>query len=144
MVSLKSNTGICKPAIEVAAAAIFRDGLLLIASRPVGSYMEGLWELPGGKREKNESLERCLEREITEELGISVIIEYFLKNVEYEYEHFFLSLTVFVCSYACGEPKGLQGQKLLWVRPGDLGKYSFPPADVEVLPFLADIKIRTT
>ena len=135
---------ICKSRIEVAAAAILRDGLILITTRPSGSHMEGLWELPGGKREKNESLEQCLEREIIEELGISIKIEFPLKNIEYEYESFFLSLTVFVCSCVYGSPKGLQGQELLWVKPEDLAKYSFPPADMAVIPFLADIKIRTT
>jgi len=135
-----NSSHICKPSIEVAAAAIFRDGLILITTRPVGSYMEGLWELPGGKREKNESLEQCLEREIIEEIGISVKIKHSLKNVKYEYESFFISLTIFVCSCVCGNPRGLQGQKLLWVKPEDLVKYRFPPADMEVIPFLADIK----
>ena len=106
--------------------------------------MEGLWELPGGKREKNESLEQCLEREIAEELGISVKIEYCLKTVKHEYKSFFINLTVFVCSYVCGNPEGLCGQKLLWVKPEDLVKYNFLPADMSVIPFLTDIKIRTT
>jgi mutator protein MutT len=125
-----------KPHYHVAAALIWNNGRVLIAKRPQGSHLEGYWEFPGGKQEKGESLDECLEREIMEELGLRVKTDRALLTVEHDYGSKAISLHVFNCTCSAGEPKALEGQEIRWVAPGDFFKFSFPPPDMKVLEFI--------
>ncbi len=125
-----------KPHFNVTAGLIWKNGKVLIAKRPKGSHLEGLWEFPGGKQEKGESLRHCLEREIAEELGIEIKAGKLFLPVIHEYDYKVISLHTFSCTLLAGEPKALQCQEIRWVAPGDFFKFSFPPPDMKVLEFL--------
>lgn len=125
-----------KPHINVTAGLILKDGNILIAKRPPGYHLAGLWEFPGGKQENGESLEECLEREIREELDIDIRADGLLKTVVHEYEKKIVSLHVFECTHLKGEPKSLDGQEIKWVKPSELRRFEFPPPDREVIKLL--------
>ena len=129
-----------KPILHVTAGLIWKRGELLIAKRPKGVHLEGLWEFPGGKREEGESLKDCVEREIEEELGLKVRAVKELLTVEHEYTNNSVSLHVFHCTSPTGEPKCLQAQDIKWIEPAGLGKYTFPPPDEKVVEFLLSWK----
>ena len=118
--------------VEVVAAVIERDGLILIARRPAASHLGGLWEFPGGKRDVGERPEAALAREIREELGAAATVGPLLETVDWTYPEKRVRLSFFRCEIA-GEPRPLEGQEILWVRPADLGRYRFPPADATLL-----------
>jgi len=125
-----------KPHIHVTAGMIYKGGSILIARRPQGYHLAGLWEFPGGKQEPDETLEECLEREILEELDIEVKAKRLFMTVVHEYEKKIVSLHVFECILLGGDPKGLDGQEFKWVRPSELRGYEFPPPDQEVIELL--------
>jgi mutator protein MutT len=125
-----------KPHFHVTAGLVWSNGRVLIAKRPEGSHLEGLWEFPGGKQERGESLKDCLEREIDEELGLKVRVDNGLLTVDHEYEEKVISLHVFNCTPLSGGPKALDCEKIRWVDPFDLKKFSFPPPDVKVIEYL--------
>jgi len=118
--------------IDVVAAVIERGGRILIARRPAGLHLGGLWEFPGGKQKPGESPTLALEREIREELGVAVTVGPLLESVDWTYPEKRVRLAFFRCTVA-EEPRALEGQELAWVRPGELGRYEFPPADAVLL-----------
>ena len=118
--------------IDVVAAVIERGGRILIARRPAGLHLGGLWEFPGGKQKPGESPTLALEREIREELGVAVTVGPLLESVDWTYPEKRVRLAFFRCTVA-DEPRALEGQELAWVRPGELGRYEFPPADAVLL-----------
>ena len=122
-----------KPHFHVTAGLIWKNGKVLIAKRPKGSHLEGFWEFPGGKQEKGESLRHCLEREITEELGIEIKAGKLFLPVKHEYDYKVISLHTFNCTLLTGEPKALQGQEIRWVGPARLCEFEFPPPDMLVV-----------
>ena len=126
-----------KPHLNVAAGVIWRRGKILIAKRPQGYPLEGLWEFPGGKQEKGETLKDCLEREIAEELGIKIDIEGALMTVYHEYDSRSVSLHVYNCSHVGGEARALEGQEIRWVYPDELETFTFPPPDIKVIEFIS-------
>jgi len=115
-------------ATEVVAAVIEREGRILIARRPAGSHLGGLWEFPGGKRQAGETPEAALVREIREELDAAVTVGELLEDVEWSYPEKTVTLRFFRCALE-GDPRAVEGQELAWVAPADLGRYDFPPAD---------------
>ena len=125
-----------KPHYHVTAALIWKNGKVLIAKRPKGSHLEGYWEFPGGKQEKGENLEECLEREIREELGLTIKTDQVLLTVEHDYGSKAISLHIFNCTFSRGEPEALECQEFRWVAPGDFLKFTFPPPDRKVAEFL--------
>jgi mutator protein MutT len=125
-----------KPHFQVAAGLIWKDGRVLVARRPRGSHLEGLWEFPGGKQEKGESLKACLEREIREELGLRIRAEEVLLTVDHEYGSRVISLHALRCTCIEGEAKAMEGQELRWMNPAELNKLTFPPPDRAVIEFL--------
>lgn len=125
-----------KPHINVTAGLISHGENILIARRPHGYHLAGLWEFPGGKQEPDETLEECLEREIKEELDIEIIAKRRLMTVRHEYEKKIVSLHVFECAHIKGTPRGLDGQEIKWVKPSELRKYNFPPPDNKVIELL--------
>ncbi|MGO8703946.1 MAG: A/G-specific adenine glycosylase [Candidatus Brocadiia bacterium] len=117
----------------VAAGVVRRGKLILIDRRKPEGLLGGLWEFPGGKRKENESLERCLTREIREELGIRVKIVRPLISVPHAYTHFRITLHVYECRYLSGVPRALGCAEWRWVRPDELDHYAFPSANRKVI-----------
>lgn len=130
------------PTILVAAVALVDDdNRVLIAQRPEGKSMAGLWEFPGGKVEKGETPEVALIRELKEELAIDVT-EACLAPFTFAshcYENFHLLMPLYVCRRWNGIPRPTEGQTLKWVRAARLGDYDMPPADVPLIAMLRDL-----
>ncbi len=123
-----------------AAALIDPDGRVLLAQRPEGKSMAGLWEFPGGKVEPGESPEAALIRELSEELGIETKESCLapLCFASHGYESFHLLMPLFACRRWDGVATPREGQRLAWVRPRELGNYPMPPADLPLIPMLRD------
>lgn len=123
-----------------AVALIDRDGRVLLAQRPEGKSMAGLWEFPGGKVEHGETPEAALIRELQEELGINTWQSCLapLTFASHSYESFHLLMPLFACRKWEGTPQSQEGQALKWVRPNDLKSYPMPPADVPLIAILRD------
>jgi mutator protein MutT len=114
--------------VDVVAAVIERDGRILIARRPAGGHLGGLWEFPGGKRRRDETPEAALVRELREELDATATVGELLEDVVWTYPEKTIRLRFFRCLVA-GELHAAEGQEIAWVRPSELGGYAFPPAD---------------
>lgn len=123
-----------------AAALIDRDGRVLLAQRPEGKSMAGLWEFPGGKIETGETPEAALIRELHEELGINTWSSCLapLTFASHSYENFHLVMPLFACRKWEGIPQAREGQVLKWVAPNELRSYPMPAADVPLIPILRD------
>jgi 8-oxo-dGTP diphosphatase len=123
-----------------AVALIDRDGRVLLARRPEGKSMAGLWEFPGGKVEPGETPEAALIRELREELGIETWRSCLapLTFASHGYEGFHLLMPLFACRKWEGTPRAKEGQELKWVRAQDLRDYPMPPADIPLIPILRD------
>ncbi|MEL6293136.1 MAG: (deoxy)nucleoside triphosphate pyrophosphohydrolase [Pseudomonadota bacterium] len=123
-----------------AVALIDPDGRVLLAQRPEGKSMAGLWEFPGGKVEADETPEAALIRELDEELGIGTWESCLapLTFASHSYDHFHLLMPLFVCRKWEGTPTSREGQKLAWVRPNALRDYPMPAADIPLIPILRD------
>ena len=127
--------------LVVAVALIDTDGRVLIAERPEGKALAGLWEFPGGKIEPGERPEQTLIRELHEELGIFVEEPCLapLTFASYAYESFHLLMPLYVCRRWSGFVQPREGQRLKWVRPRDLRGYPMPPADEPLIPPLIEL-----
>lgn len=136
----KPDTG-AKPLVLVAACALIdTDGRILLARRPEGKSMAGLWEFPGGKLNPGETPEAALIRELREELGIDVAESCLaaFAFASHAYEKFHLLMPLYLCRRWTGRPVGREGQALAWVRPEKLADYKVPPADKPLIPLLRD------
>ncbi|MFN0066888.1 MAG: (deoxy)nucleoside triphosphate pyrophosphohydrolase [Limisphaerales bacterium] len=122
-----------RPPVEVAAALVFRDGRLLIAQRPPGKHLAGLWEFPGGKREPDETWEACLRREIREELDCDVEVGECLAEIGHDYPEKSVLLRFHVCRLQDGEPRAVGCAAVAWVTREGLARHEFPPADAALL-----------
>lgn len=129
-----------KIVLVAAVALIDRDGRVLLAQRPEGKSMAGLWEFPGGKVEAGETPEACLIRELHEELGIGTWESCLapLTFASHAYDDFHLLMPLFVCRKWEGTPQPREGQNLSWARPNALRTYPMPPADIPLIPVLQD------
>ncbi len=123
-----------------AVALIDVDGRVLLAQRPEGKSMAGLWEFPGGKVEPGETPEAALIRELQEELGIDTWASCLapLTFASHSYDDFHLLMPLFACRKWNGMVQGREGQALKWVRAADLKSHPMPPADVLLIPILRD------
>ena len=117
------------PHYDVAAAVIPRAEKVLLARRPEGKMLGGLWEFPGGKRERGERLPACLRRELREELGVSVRVREKILAVKHAFSHFRITLHVFRCDSLRGDPKPIGAAAVRWVRVRDLADYPMGRAD---------------
>ena len=124
------------PRIVVTAAVIRRDGAFFITRRHQGVHLEGYWEFPGGKCDPGESLERCLAREIREELDVEVRVGRELLSCAHEYPGRTVELHFFDCEMA-GEPRAVLGQEMRWVSREELQDLQFPPADDVLIDLLS-------
>jgi 8-oxo-dGTP diphosphatase len=130
------------PVLLVAAVALVdADGRVLIAQRPPGKSMAGLWEFPGGKVHEGESPEAALVRELKEELGIdtseSCLAPFTFAS--HRYDGFHLLMPLYVCRVWQGTARPLEGQQLAWARVDRLKDYPMPPADVPLVSMLRDL-----
>ena len=129
-----------KPRLRVVAAALFdAQGRVLIAERPVGKHMAGWWEFPGGKVAGDESDAQALVRELREELGIEALPQMQIMTLSHEYPDRVVDLVLWRVS-SRGEPQGLDGQQLKWVRCDSLEEQRLLPADrpfIEALQLLS-------
>lgn len=130
-----------KMLLVVAVALVDADGRVLLAQRPEGKSMAGLWEFPGGKVHEGETPEAALIRELNEELGIDVKESCLapLTFASHTYETFHLLMPLYVCRRWEGTVHGREGQQLAWVRPVRLGDYPMPPADKPLIAMLIDL-----
>ena len=130
-----------KIVLVAACALIDTDGRILLAQRPEGKNLAGLWEFPGGKVESGETPEDALIRELQEELGITTKHACLapLTFASYAYEKFHLLMPLYICRRYEGIARSMEGQALKWVKPKDLRAYPMPPADEPLIPFLMDI-----
>ena len=126
--------------LVTAVALIDRDGRILLAQRPEGKSLAGLWEFPGGKVEPGETPEAALIREMKEELGIDTKASCLapLTFASHSYDDFHLLMPLFACRRWEGIPAPHEGQKLAWVAPNRLRDYPMPPADLPLIPILRD------
>ena len=124
------------PYFEVTAAVIRQNGRLLIAQRPLGGRLGGLWEFPGGKQESGETLLHCLRREIKEELGVRIKVGRPIVSIDHAYTHFKITLHAFECEVVAGKPQKLQVENFKWVRMSELDKYAFPKTDLKIIAAL--------
>ena len=130
-----------KVVLVAACALIDADGRVLIAERPPGKSMAGLWEFPGGKVDPGERPEDALIRELKEELGITVKEACLapLTFASHSYEDFHLLMPLYVCRRWEGMVSAREGQRLAWVRPNRLKEYPMPPADVPLISHLTTL-----
>jgi 8-oxo-dGTP diphosphatase len=130
------------PVVLVAAVALVDvDGRVLLAQRPVGKTMAGLWEFPGGKVHDGETPEAALIRELREELDIDVAESCLapFSFASHAYAEFHLLMPLYVCRVWSGTVSPREGQALRWVRPQDMGGFAMPPADVPLVAQLRDL-----
>ena len=119
--------------VKVAAGLVFKNDELLISKRPESVHLGGLWEFPGGKLEIGETYEDCVIREIYEELGIEVKVDYIFEEVLHQYGEITVFIKFFICNLQRGEPKKIQCSDFVWVKRNDLGIYDFPSADIKII-----------
>jgi 8-oxo-dGTP diphosphatase len=127
--------------LVVAVALIDVDGRVLLAERPEGKSMAGLWEFPGGKVHDGETPEAALVRELKEELGINVAASCLapFTFASHGYAEFHLLMPLYVCRKWQGSVTAREGQRLAWVRPNRLADYAMPPADKPLVAMLRDL-----
>jgi 8-oxo-dGTP diphosphatase len=134
--------GAIRPLVLVAAAALVdSDNRVLIAQRPAGKLMAGLWEFPGGKVDDGETPEAALVRELKEELQIEVCEPCLapFTFASHRYEAFHLLMPLYLCRTWEGQIAPAEGQVVKWVRASRLGDYPMPPADLPLIPMLRDL-----
>jgi len=131
-----------KPVVLVAACALVdQDGRVLIAQRPEGKQLAGLWEFPGGKVEPGETPEACLIRELREELSIEVTEACLAPFVftSHGYDSFHLMMPLWLCRRWSGVVQAIEHQAVAWVKPNRLPDYPMPPADEPLVAWLRDL-----
>ncbi len=141
LVTEVENAGAVPTVLVVAVALIDPDGRILIAQRPEGKQLAGLWEFPGGKVEAGERPEQALIRELHEELGIDVKEACLAPFVftSHAYEKFHLLMPLYLCRRWSGTVVAKEHTALAWVKPDKLRDYPMPPADEPLIAWLRDL-----
>lgn len=128
------------PHFQIGAGLIWRDKKLLITRRRENGLLGGLWEFPGGKQENNETIQDCVRREISEELGIKVRVGHHFMTVKHAYSHFRITLEVYICFWLSGEPGCKDCSEHRWVEVEELSAFPFPRANKKIVEKLLEIK----
>jgi 8-oxo-dGTP diphosphatase len=138
---LSQGTGELKIVLVAAVALVDPDGRVLLAQRPPGKHLAGMWEFPGGKVHAGESPEAALVRELSEELGIETDVKCLapFTFASHGYEDFHLLMPLYVCRVWQGIARPMEGQTLAWVRPAQFTDYEMPPADIPLIAMLRDL-----
>ena len=110
-----------------------RAGQILIAQRKPGTHLSGFWEFPGGKIHDSETLEKCLAREVYEELGVRVMPRRLIAAVRHKYPLREVVLYFYLCEWVCGQPFKKDCHDFRWVQPEELLRFRFPPADTGMI-----------
>jgi 8-oxo-dGTP diphosphatase len=131
----------CPVVLVAAVVLVDADGRVLLAQRPAGKAMAGLWEFPGGKVDAGETPEAALVRELAEELGIDVTASCLapFTFASHSYPDFHLLMPLYLCRKWSGIPTAREGQQLKWVGPARLTEYPMPPADKPLVAMLRDL-----
>ncbi|MFP4105212.1 MAG: A/G-specific adenine glycosylase [Phycisphaerae bacterium] len=124
------------PHHTIVVGLVFREGKILIGRRPVSAMLGGLWEFPGGKVEKGESLLEALHREIREEVGLEIASPELLVVVKHAYSHFRITLHAFRCEYRSGDARPIECEQVRWVAPAELDSFPFPRANRRIIEAL--------
>lgn len=124
------------PHYEIGIGIVWNDGQILIDQRNANDLLGGLWEFPGGKKERGETLQQCVRREIREELGVTVAVGKEFAVVEHGYSHFRITMHAFECRYLRGEPQAIECARWKWVSPKHLSRYAFPVANRKLIAML--------
>ena len=137
----RTRSGSAPVLLVSAAALVDADGRVLLAQRPEGKSMAGLWEFPGGKVADGETPEAALIRELKEELGLDVTESCLapIAFASHAYDGFHLLMPLFVCRVWKGTPAPAEGQALKWVFPNRMADYPMPPADEPLVALLCDL-----
>jgi 8-oxo-dGTP diphosphatase len=114
------------------------QGQILIDRRRSEGAMGGLWEFPGGKIEKGETVEECIKREINEELGILIEVGKHLITIDHTYTHLRVTLTVHHCRHLTGVPQPLESDEIRWVNLDELDRFAFPQANIQIIAALRE------
>jgi 8-oxo-dGTP diphosphatase len=123
--------------MEVAAGLVFREGTVLVARRPAGGHLGGLWEFPGGKREPGEGWHDCLTRELEEELGVEVEVGPEALDITHDYPDRSVHLRFFLCRWRKHEPRAIGCEAVAWTSMEGLARFQFPEADRQLIELLA-------
>jgi mutator protein MutT len=115
--------------VDVAIAVVARGAEVLICQRPDGVPFAGYWEFPGGKLEPDETLEQCVVRELREEVGAMIALEFALTPIDHTYPHARVRLHAFVCRIVDGDPRPIECSACRWVPAAELRTVQFPPAN---------------
>ena len=141
LLGIQEMRPVLKPKVKVphyivTAAVLQRDGKVLLAKRPSKGLLGGMWEFPGGKIEKSETLADCLAREIREELDVDIRVGEPFGVYRHAYTHFRITLHAFLCELMGGEPRPIEAAGLAWVLPTDLGTYPMGKVDRQIAQHL--------
>jgi len=121
-----------KPTYNVSVGIIWKANKILISKRKKDGLLGGLWELPGGKKQRKENDSECLKREIKEELGISIKIKNEIGKIKHHYSHFSINLTGYKCDYFSGKTKAYSSEKIKWISVDEIVKYPFPKSTLKL------------
>lgn len=111
-------------------------GQILIDRRLPGGSSGGLWEFPGGKLEPGETIEQCILREIKEELAIEIAIKQYFQTIDHRYQDFWITLHCYHCCHLSGTPQPLESEEIRWVTLAEMGQFTFPAANLEIIQSL--------
>lgn len=132
----EANANRAGTTVHVAVGVIVKDGLCVIAKRPENTHLGGLWEFPGGKCEAGESVEQALQRELAEELGITVFSSSPMLEIKHAYVKKTVQLNIQRVEEFTGEPHSAEGQIVKWVPIAELANYEFPAANQPIIDYL--------
>ena len=139
---INNSIKVAKPHYKVGVGIIWNDDKILITKRKKNGLLGGLWEFPGGKVLNNESIKKCIHREIKEELNIQVNVEKFITNIKHQYSHFSIDLYAHHCFYNGGKITCNSADDWKWVSPSTFSKYPFPKANHYIFPHILDKKAQ--
>ncbi len=135
------NRGEKVPHYRIGVGVVWKGGKILIARRHENQMLGGLWEFPGGKKQKKEPLAETVAREVAEETGVECCVEDPFITVKHAYSHFKITLTAYTCRWLSGRVRAVASAEVRWIRPADLEKYPMPRANRRVVEAMRNVDI---